>query len=283
MSVHNELSREDYEEPRCLLDMNKGLQSAPLRSIPMARVTEKLDEYLSRDDWAGAERHLNYWLADAENAGDRMAQLAIESERMGLFRKRGRRDDAFAAAESALRLLADPDIADSLTAATAYVNIATVYKTFSMPEKALSWFMKARPVYEKYLKDGDVRLGGLYNNLALALADLERFDEARGYYRRALTVMKQAAGGELEQAVTWLNLADLETAEKGYEEAEDRVQTCLDRARLLLDTPSLPRNGYYAYVLRCCVPTFEYYGRFMDAQELEEVSSAIYRQQKEKA
>ena len=100
---------------------------------------------------------------------------------------------------------------------------------------------------------------------------------------RALDVMKQAAGGELEQAVTWLNLADLETAEKGYEEAEESIQVCLDRARLLLDTPSLPRNGYYAYVVRCCAPTFEYYGRFMDAQELEEISSAIYRQQKEKA
>ena len=283
MSDRSVLGREDYEEPRCLLDMNKGLRAVPSRSIPMARVTEKLDEYLSRDDWAAAERHLNYWLADAENAGDRMAQLAIESERMGLFRKRGRREDALAAVRAALALSDEPDIADTLTAATAFVNIATVYKTFELPDEALKYFEKALPVYEAHLKRNDARLGGLYNNLALALTDLKHFGEARAYYEKALSVMEKVENGELERAVSLLNLADLEAAEKGAEEAEETIQDLLDKARALLDTPSLPRNGYYAYVLKSCAPTFEYYGRFMDAQELEEAASAIYRRQREKA
>ena len=166
---------------------------------------------------------------------------------------------------------------DSLTAATTYVNIATVYKTFGRADQGLPYFEKARPIYEAALRPDDARLGGLYNNTALALADLGRYEEAEAYYRKALSVMDQVPGGEAEQAITKLNLADLKAAHFGYEAAEEEIQSLLDEARTLLDTPSLPRNGYYAFVLTSCAPTFRLYGRFADADELEETAQAIYR------
>ena len=89
--------------------------------------------------------------------------------------------------------------------------------------------------------------------------------------------MDQVPGGEAEQAITKLNLADLKAARFGYEAAEEEIQSLLDEARTLLDTPSLPRNGYYAFVLTSCAPTFRLFGRFADADELEETAQAIYR------
>ena len=275
-NLTNELKADDYAEPRCLLNMNTGLKNVPARSAPVGRIVEKLDELLSRNDWAAAERHLNYWLADAESCGDRKGALAIEGERMGLFRKRGREKEAMEAVDHALELIRELEMEDSLTAATTYVNIATVYKTFGYAEKGLPFFEKARIIYEANLSGDDPRLGGLYNNTALALADLGRLGEARDFYEKALQVMRKVPGSELEQAVTKLNLADLEAVEKGPEEADEAVQALLDEGRLLLDTPQLPRNGYYAYVLTSCAPTFEYYGRFADAAELKETAQAIY-------
>ena len=274
---HEPLQAQDYEEPRCLLNMNNGLKNVPERSVPLGRIVEKLDEYLAREDWTGAERHLNYWLADAQACRDRKGMLAIEGERMGLFRKRGREADAMKAVEHALELIQELEMSDSLTAATTYVNIATVYKTFGRTEEGLPYFEKARPIYESSLKPDDPRLGGLYNNMALALTDLGRYEEAETLYRKALAVMEQAPDGELEQAITKLNLADLKAARFGYEEAEEEIQGLLDEARTLLDTLSLPRNGYYAFVLTSCAPTFRQYGRFADADELEETAQAIYR------
>ena len=270
-----ELKPEDYEEPQCLLKMDRG-QAAPARRVPMGRVIKKLDEYLSRDDWAAAERHLDYWLADALAGGDRKGALAIQGERMGLFRKRGREAEAMEAVKSALALMAETGMEGSLTGATIWVNIATVYKTFGRAAEALPYFEKAQAVYESYFDQPDARLGGLYNNMALALADTGEYGRAREYYNKALAVMEKIPGGELETAVTFLNLADLETLEKGPEDAEETVQHLLDLARTALDTPSLPRNGYYAFVLRSCAPTFRYYGRFMDADELESASRRIY-------
>ena len=47
------LAPEDYEEPRCLLcDDPFGAESP--RLIPQRRISEKLDEYMSRRDYAGA-------------------------------------------------------------------------------------------------------------------------------------------------------------------------------------------------------------------------------------
>ena len=38
----------------------------------------------------------------------------------------------------------------------------------------------------------------------------------------------------------------------------------------------LLNQGYYAYVAGCCAATFDYYGRFMDAEELRAAAERIY-------
>ena len=267
----NILNKEDYEEPACLLDMDRSSER-PALSVPVGRIVEKLDEYLSHDDWAGAGRHLNYWLAEAKAGGDRRGELAIRNEMMGYYRKSGKEAEARESMKEALRLLDALGMRGNIIAGTTWVNAATVCKTFGHADEALPYFELARVLYEKELPEDDGRLGGLYNNMALALADLRRYTEAEALYRKALETMKKVPGSELEQAVTWLNLADLV-----HEQNEDAdVNEMLETAETLLKTESLPRNGYYAYVCRSCAPGFDYYGWFMTAKELREAAEKIY-------
>ena len=80
-----------------------------------------------------------------------------------------------------------------------------------------------------------------------------------------------AAGGFLDTAEdTWLNLADTYREKLGGEEAEKITGDCLDRAAALLDTPTLPRNGYYAFVCDKCAPVFGFYGYFREEALLRE-------------
>ena len=247
------LSKEDYEEPQCLLDMNRDAQR-PSFSVPVGRIVEKLDEYLSHDDWAGAGRHLAYWLAEAKAGGDRRGELSIRNEMMGYFRKSGKEAEARASMAEALRLLDELGMRGNIIAGTTWVNAATVCKTFGHADEALPYFELARALYEKELPESDGRLGG------------------ESYYRKALETMKMVPGSELEQAVTWLNLADLV-----HEQDEDAdINGMLETAEALLKTESLPRNGYYAYVCRTCAPGFDYYGWFMTAKELREAAEKIY-------
>ncbi len=269
----NGLRPEDYLEPTCIFCKPEDDAAKP---IDLRRCLTRLDEYLDRNDYAAARRHLDYWREEALANNDLRGLLTVENERMGLFRKIGDETAANEAVEAALALLPRTGLEDSVTAGTTLLNAATVYKSFQRSERALPLYEQARTIYERALSPGDGRMGGLYNNMALALTDLGRYAEARALYEKALAIMEGQEHGALELAVTELNLANLAEAERGLLEAEDEIEARLDRARALLEDPSLPRNGYYAFVCEKCAPTFGYYGRFMDARELAETAERIY-------
>ena len=269
------LRPEDYIEPACPLCTDPLSENA-LRPIPTGRVLDKLDEHLARNDYESAERHLRYWLQEAVLGGDERGEFQMVNELMGLCRKVGKGEEAVTFAERALVLADKLELADQTAGGTALVNAATVYKAFGQPEKALALFEKAAAVYHATLKEGDPRLGGLYNNWGLALVDLGRFEEAEEAYRKALAVMANAENGALERAITLLNMADAKVAKLGPEAAEAAVGALLDEAEGLLNDPSLPRDGYHAFVCEKCAPVFGYYGRFLTQRELEGRAKAIY-------
>ncbi len=247
-----------------------------VRAIPQQRVIEKMDEYMGRRDYAGAERHLLYWLEEAKMGGDLRGQLMLRNELVGHYRKTGDRDRALANADAALALVEALDFGNTISAGTTYVNAATAMGAFGEHERALALFERARALYEGAAQTRPQLLGGLYNNMALSCAALGRWDDALGLYERALAQMAKAPGGALEQAITLLNMADLVKDRDGMEAGEGQIYDLLERAAALLDEPGLPRDGYYAFVCEKCAPTFEYYGWFADAQRLKEEAEGIY-------
>ena len=266
------LRAEDYAEPRCLLcDEPHGAKPQP-KLIPWPRVRERFDELTGRNDYAAAERHMLYWLEEARLGGDLQGQFQIHNELMGLYRKTGQQEKAFASMDAALGLVQALRIGDRPGGATAYLNAATVCSAFRQAERSLPLFERAREIYEAELDPNDPRMGGLYNNMALTLAALGRYDEAETLFRRALDVMALAPNGALEQAITYLNLADVAFA-RGEDE---QVDACLETALTLLEDESLPHNGYYAFVCEKCAPTFLGYGWTSYGEELQERAREIY-------
>jgi hypothetical protein len=95
-------------------------------------------------------------------------------------------------------------------------------------------------------------------------------------FRRAIAVMEKQEHGELEQAITWLNMADAAEAALGPERAEEKTGEYMERAEALLNTESLPRNGYYAFVCEKCAPVFGHYGWFATEAELMRRAKEIH-------
>ena len=266
------LEKEDYVEPECALCGRPG-EEQPLRRVPVDRIQEKLREYEDRSDWPGVERHLLYWLREATENRDRRGQLMLNNELMGYYRKQGKGQEARRYAETAMELVKSLGMENTVTAGTTFVNAGTVMEAFGDPAGGLSCFEQARENYERNLPPTDGRLGGLYNNMALALTALERYREAETMFRKALEIMGRQEYGELEQAITWLNLADLAEAEDGPEGAEGKIEEYLTRAEALLRTESLPRNGYYRFVCEKCAPVFGRFGWFITEQELRRAAA----------
>ena len=243
--------------------------------ISIERIISKLDEHLHKHDYDSAERHLKYWLSETLAANDGRAELVIRNELMGLYRKLGREEEAISAANAAMDKIAAMGVADQVGAATSYLNAATVYKAFGRADEAIGIFERARTIYERELSPTDERLGGLYNNMALALVDLGRFSEARELYQKAISVMERVEGGAPEVAITYLNMASAAESELGLEEADGMIQKYLDVAESLLEGHT-ERDGNYAFVCEKCASVFDYYGRFVYAAEIAERARRIY-------
>ena len=263
-----------------------------MQPVPQQRIIEKLDAYMSRRDYAGAERHLLYWLEEAQAAGDQRGELMVRNELVGHFRKTGDRDRALEHGNEALRLVSELGFERTISAGTTYTNVATACNAFGENERSLELFRKAAEIYESTPGTDPRLLGGLYNNMALTCIALGHFAEADALYDKALETMARVENGELEQAITYLNRADAivarTQAEGGVSDADDEaavlaaatceqeVNACLDAALELLDTPSIPHDGYYAFVCEKCAPAFAFHGYFLADQDLRQRAKEIY-------
>ena len=119
-----------------------------MQRISIDRILDKLDEYLNKNDYVGAERHLLYWRGEAELCRDHKAELLVCNELMGLYRKLSRRDEALKCVSAALLKIESLEIAGQVGAATTFLNCATVYKAFGEPQRSID-FLKQQSLYMK--------------------------------------------------------------------------------------------------------------------------------------
>ncbi len=266
----------DYMEPACPLCEGKDFyapkEDAPRGRIPVMRVIDKTDALFHQKKTEEAGRILLYWRSEAVSLGDKNGELSMENELVGYYRKQNEREEALRSASRALLLVSELGQDAYAAGATVYLNCATAYKAFGKAREALPLYARAEEIYRRVLPANDARFGGLYNNMALALSDLGDYEAAERAYLSALDIMKNVAGGEAESAITYINLAHMyENAEK-----EEKIKECMDKAYFLLKSENLRHDGYYAFVLEKCAPSFGYFGNTAAYTEFEKEAAAIY-------
>ncbi len=256
----------DYKEPECLLCGGKAFYNpeidAPEGYIPVGRIIDKVDTFFSKNNIESAGKLLEYWRDEAVALRDRQGELSMLSELVGYYRRTLNAEKARAVIDRAIELIAELDEIETVSGATILLNCATTLKAFGRTEQALPLYETAELVYDRLLSRDDVRFAGLYNNYALLLTDIGRYEDAEIKYLSAIEINSRKQGGECDSAVTYINMAYLYEAWNKNEE----IAVCLDAADMLLSREALPHNGYYAFVCEKCAPAFAHFGR-MDASE----------------
>ncbi len=246
----------------------------PIGTISVKRVIEKLDEHFAVNDMAGAGRLLDYWRQEAFTLRDRQGELSIVNEQLGYFRKIGDEAKALEAVSRSLELIEKLDAWDTVSSATIFLNAATTLKAFGRAEEALPLYENTLSIYKENLSEDDLLFGGFYNNYALALADLGRYQEAEDCYLSALAVVLPDEKGRLDGAVTYVNMAHL------YELWEERtdadITACLENGLEILDDKTIEQNGYLAFVLSKCAPSYQHFGMDEVATRLSKLSEELY-------
>ncbi len=243
-----------------------------LGRIPVARILEKVDGLFAKNDTLEAGRLLAYWKDEAIALQDKQGELSMHSELIGFYRKQNDPQKGLESINRALALVKELEQEETASGGTIFLNCATAYQAFGLSEKAISLYEQAQQIYHRVLPQGDARFGGLYNNMALALVSLGRFQEAKRAYFSALSVMEQVPRGQAERAITYINLAYLHQA---LEEPR-QIKDCMDKAYTLLQSDHLPRDGYYAFVLEKCAPAFRDFDQPEIYEQLKAKAEDIY-------
>ena len=243
------------------------------RVLDVPEVIRELDALYEYGKESEAERFLEARREEAAAAGDWRGELSMLSELMGQYRRSKNQEKGLRSVEDGLSLIREHNLGQTLSGATVMLNAATTMKCFGQAEASIPVFSHVCRVYAQNLDPMDYRFAGLYNNMALSCADAGRDEEAERYYRLAMEIMSRLPAGENEIAVTLCNLAEL----YDRQDHEDvRIGQCMERAWEVLNTPGLPRDGYHAFSISKCVPSFDYFGHFLWAKELKERAEKIY-------
>ena len=271
------IDSEDYKEPSCLLcggkEFYNPIKNEPKGRIPVMRVIEKVNAYFDKNDYIGAGELLEFWEKEAKDLGDESGELSILSELIGFYRKTNNKEKAETVCLRAEELINKLELRGTVSAATVYLNIATAKKAFGDPETAADFYGKTLEIYNQKLDKNDVKFAGLYNNFALALVDLERYNDAENYYLLAIEITKNAENGLPDCAISYVNLAHLY-----YEAGEnkDKIDDCMFNAYNLLNDEKVAQNGYLAYVLEKCAPSFGFFGFSLIEKEFNAKSKELY-------
>ena len=264
-------------EPVCCFDAREYTGVPDTRPCPRAldvpEVIKELDALYEQGRDSQAERFLEAQREKASLAGEWRGKLSMLSELRGQHRRSKNEEKGLMAVEDGLRLIREHNMGQTLSGATVMLNAATTMKCFGQAESSIPVFSHVCRVYAQSLDPMDYRFAGLYNNMALSCADAGRYEEAERYYQLAMKIMSKLPAGENEIAVTLCNLAEL----YDRQDHEDmRIGQCMERAWEVLNTPGLPRDGYHAFNIAKCAPSFDYFGYFLWAKELKERAEKIY-------
>lgn len=242
--------------------------------ISISRFIAKLDACFDRNDMKAAKECIEYWEKEARDAEDDRALLTILNEAVGFYRRTKKRGKALAAMEESLALVDKLGLSEQLSGATIYINAATTLSFFGKEEEGLLLYDKAAHCYETERKQETYEYAALLNNKAGTLNAIKRYNEAERDWVKAIEILKEIGGHAGEIAISLVMLAHLtfDRDDTSYE----KVEKILDEAWEYINSDDQPKDGNYAYVLRKCAPSFEYFQRRDEAEAMREVAKDIY-------
>jgi tetratricopeptide (TPR) repeat protein len=235
-------------------------------------IISRLDEFLAQERFADARAFLYESLHKYLSEGNVLAAVSIYNEIMGFERQYGDPVAAVEAADAALTLLDEQELANSRPAAMIVLNAATVYKNAGLDEGAAMLYDRAEALFGRYYPAGAKEFAGLFNNRASVYLTPENYPKAEYYYTRALGIL-QRHGDVCDTAVTCFNLAWLYARWPGRE-AQSHAHAALG-ARVL-EIPEKNRDAYYYYTCRKCAAAARELGETAIADRLNERAEAYY-------
>lgn len=203
-------------------DLKNGLREGYIAYVD-EHCFEQIDTLFDQNKPKAAEEYMKTALANALK-GKRYEQcLKLYNELIGYYRQTSEREELLKTIDNTLKLLEKMDDHTSVSYGTSVLNIANGYRSLGELSSAMTWYEIAQKTYKQAITDGrlkelDLRVAGLYNNLSLLHQELLDYKKAEQCLKKALDIVTALEEG-FEIAVTYANLANTLLLAKEYDQA----------------------------------------------------------------
>lgn len=204
-----------------------------------------LDKLFAEKKMNEVEPYLNENLSKAKEEKDYGAVLSILNEQIGYYRSISRKKESLKAFEEAKECIKTMKLQGTEHEATTLLNGATALRAAGKYQEAMSEYVHVEEIYKNTINSNDYRFAGLYNNMSLLYSALEQYGEAGEKLQQALSVLQTLKHSEIEQAITYTNIA-LNCSKLSQKEEMD---TALNTALKLFEEYADNKDAHYAAAL----------------------------------
>lgn len=240
----------------------------------------ELNGFFNVHDMSGAEACMEKYLQIAREQNDWQSELTILNEQIGFYRKAGNVSAGMRTIDRAFRLVEDHGLSSHEAGATTWLNGATAFRAFKEYETSYIYFKKTMELYLNLLRPFDYRFASLYNNFALLLIDMKRYEEAEAYFEKSLIILETDPDSGAEMATTCVSMAHMyHSMELKPERKQEKIKSILLRAWKLLSRWEMLPDSYFAYVCDICSKSFFFFGLEKEGADLKRRSEEYYQAQ----
>ena len=167
---------------------------------------ENLDQLFEEKRLKEVEPFLKDSLSQAVAEKDSSAQFTILNEMMGFFRDTSQYEKSIEACHQCMGLMKQMGIEGTVDYATSLQNIANAHRAAGLLQESLDFYQQAFQIYKENIPMDDYRFASLNNNIALLYQEMGDFEKAVEHLKKALAIIKEIEGAEIEVATTYSNL-----------------------------------------------------------------------------
>ena len=223
-----------------------------------------LDNLFAQKKIKEAENYLSENLNRAKEENDKGAVLILLNEQIGYYRSISRMAESLKAFEEAKEYIKIMELTGTEHEATTLLNGATALRAAQKNAEAMEEYLRVEEIYKKTIESKDYRFAGLYNNMSLLYSALEQYRKAGEKLQQALEVLKALEYSEIEQAITYTNMA----VNFGKLQEKEAMKTALKKALQLFEEYTDNKDAHYAAALSGLAGVYFEMGEWIEAAKL---------------
>ncbi len=197
--------------------------------VDIQGILAEYDSMLGKRTEKELQDFLNGHLKEAEEAGDKGAQIALNNELVGITRRTGDIRAAMKACSDVTELMKELGMTKTREYTIALINMATTYRVYGLLDEAKRRYDAALALMNELALTDPVMQSLYNNNIALLHIDKGEYEQAKEHLEKALAIVSKypEMAGDKEVTLKNLDIVNERLGRSHMDRCRDFYETCL--------------------------------------------------------